>query len=95
MRGDFLQKNKGAITLIILALLLWWGYTTFFNSESDIDTMQTELVGKEVIDTLHRLEQIRLDASLFSSPEFRNLEEFNLVIPEQARGRINPFAPVR
>lgn len=96
-QGSFLQRNMGVIALILVAVILWWGYTTFIKSPADIIEKpgSQELVGKDVIETLKRLKGLTLDGSIFLSPEFQNLKDFNLIIPEQPVGRVNPFAPIR
>ncbi|MCK5059627.1 MAG: hypothetical protein KAR00_00560 [Candidatus Pacebacteria bacterium] len=95
MKENFLQKNRGTITLILIAAVIFWVYTVFFRGAPKDFTQPTNLIGKSAIEMLNRLNSITLDGSVFSSPAFHELKDFELVLPEQPVGRSNPFAPVR
>jgi hypothetical protein len=44
--------------------------------------------------TLSNLRTIELDESIFQEPIFMSLSDFGVVIPPEAIGRRNPFAPI-
>ena len=92
---NFFQKNKGTITLIAVAVVLLWVYVTFFRKIPESFTQPTNLISQESIEILNRLNSVTLDDYVFSSPEFHELKDFELILTPQPIGRINPFAPVR
>src|SRR3989344_18591 len=49
--------------------------------------------GAQVLTLLNRLNGIKLDGKIFSSPAFQSLEYWSIVIPPQAVGRPNPYLP--
>lgn len=93
---NFFQKNAGAMILIVLTATGLWVYNAYFKiipTETASPTITA--VGQRMITTLHRIENVTLDDSLFSTSEFQKLAEFELVIPSQPVGRPNPFASFR
>jgi hypothetical protein len=94
-QGNFLQKNKGIIMLTLVAAVFFWAYTAFFKKVPENLLQPTNLIGKEAIEILNRMNSITLDDSVFSSPTFHNLKDFELVLPKQPVGRSNPFSPAR
>ena len=84
--------------LIILVLgYIWYSYlrsrpTTLVRSVSSALPAQ----GKEFLTLLKTLESIKLDTSLLQDAAFQNLKE-GAVLPEppSARGRLNPFLPIK
>ncbi len=56
--------------------------------------VQAQVVGQDLIDLLHELEQVTLDTSLFRDQAFISLTDFEQTIADQPRGRNNPFNPI-
>lgn len=104
MKNSFL---KNSIVVIGAALLIWVGYSTFFNKSAPASP-NTTLVngnilsgdspqaqsGREILTLLLNLKSLKLDTSIFSDPSFQSLADFGQSIPERPRGRDNPFAPI-
>ena len=93
--------------MIIGALLLIWvGYSTFFKtdtpvnsntvlvSENAIDDSLQAQSGREILAILLSLKSLNLDTSIFNETAFQSLIDFGQSIPERPRGRDNPFAPI-
>lgn len=51
-------------------------------------------VGTEVINTLIRIKQLKIDDSLFKDDVYRSLKDFSQPIVLQPKGRPNPFEPL-
>jgi len=47
-----------------------------------------------IVNLLDDLKGITINESIFSNPTLTELQDFELQIPEEARSRDNPFAPV-
>lgn len=88
-----LQKNKNLIIAIVVILLAFWAYNTFFKSEGLVtsDNIAADEVGSDVLDLSASLQSVTLDQSLFASPLYKHLIDFSLPIPSQPSGRVNPF----
>ena len=54
--------------------------------------VEAQVVGQDLIDLLAELEGVKLDQSLFSREAFVNLTDFAQTLPEEPRGRANPFS---
>jgi hypothetical protein len=95
---QFLKDNKLYIGLVIVAVLGWWLYMTYFaGSASDaslLTTPQESPLSQDVLTTLSNLTVIRLDPSIFSDPVFTSLTDYGVQIPAENVGRRNPFAPL-
>ncbi|MEK7180604.1 MAG: hypothetical protein AAB706_03955 [Patescibacteria group bacterium] len=92
---NFLKQNTGSIILIVFAVIVFWGYTVFFKMTPLDSSRPVSAVGQKVVETLNRLNEVSLDGSFFATSEFQNLKEFDLIIPSQIVGRINPFAAIK
>ena len=96
---QFIKANKLYIGLVILAVLLWWLYMTFFSGGPQSSTLLTSTeasspLSQEVLTTLSSLTVIRLDPSIFTDPVFTSLTDYGVQIPPGNVGRRNPFAPI-
>ncbi|HVU06664.1 MAG TPA: hypothetical protein VHE10_02655 [Candidatus Paceibacterota bacterium] len=88
-----------ALALIIAVGVAGYLYTTRDRSSSDLlveDFIATSTVSvdSDLLATLRQLKKLRLDDAIFSSPAWLSLKDFGQVIPPQAPGRPNPFAPI-
>jgi len=62
---------------------------------SDTTSSTTASVGQDFLASLLNIQSIKLDDTLFSSPAFAVLQDFNRPIPPDTNpGRPNPFAPI-
>jgi hypothetical protein len=95
---QFLKDNKLYIGLVVVAVLAWWLYMTYFSSGSAsntlLETPTASPLSADVLSTLSSLTVIRLDASLFDDPVFKSLTNYGVDLPQQQAGRHNPFAPL-
>jgi hypothetical protein len=57
-------------------------------------TGEREIVGKELLALLDKIEGLSIDTSLFSDTTLINLEDFSVAIATETPGRVNPFAPL-
>lgn len=55
---------------------------------------QSEQTERKIAAELLQLRNIKLDSSLFTSPEYTSLQDFSRPIKAQPVGRPNPFAPI-
>ncbi len=105
------SKIKNISIFVGIFILLIAGYYFFFGNKTSAPALQTTSgvpttassaspvgnsgVGKEFLDTLLNVKNIKLDASIFSNPSFTSLHDFDLsLIQEQNPGRKNPFLPL-
>lgn len=93
----------GALILGILVI----GYFVFVNKKTDTATpeattpamgvAQTVAVSSDIARTKTELSELRKTVAdsvkVFSSPEFRSLQDFSVQVPEEPIGRDNPFIP--
>ncbi len=54
---------------------------------------EADMIAETFIRQFEIISSVKLDTSIFESPVFRSLEDFSKPIPEEQRGRANPFAP--
>lgn len=52
------------------------------------------VVNNETLSLLTDLREVSLGSSVFSSAAFQSLVDFEVVIPELEKGRVDPFAPI-
>lgn len=95
---QFLKDNKLYIGFVVIAVLAWWLYMTYFpnNSAGDalLSTQVSSPLSPDVLTTLSNLTVLRLDASIFEDPVFTSLTNYGVEIPAERAGRRNPFAPL-
>ncbi len=54
-----------------------------------------EVISKDIISTLEKVENITLDTTIFTSKTFQSLQDYTVDIEEMPTGRSNPFAPYK
>lgn len=92
-----LIKNLGLA--LVVALLLWAGYS-FFKGEDemlvtrDVALNEAVLDGQEFLSRLRELESITLDGAILEDPRFQSLIDFTVIPESEEVGRENPFAPI-
>lgn len=92
---NFISKYKVALILLVVILLGFWAYSTFFSQVQVGTLLETpqKPVGEELFEVLAVLRGIRLDGRIFSDPAFTTLQDFETEVPAGRAGRNNPFAP--
>ena len=97
---QFINANRTLIAGVFGAGLLVWGYFMFFAGDSSGPLLSSSSgstvspVTQELLVTLSNLRTIRLDETIFTNSVFESLSDFGVVIPPEAIGRRNPFAPL-
>ncbi|MCR4334271.1 MAG: hypothetical protein NUV47_00875 [Patescibacteria group bacterium] len=97
-----ISKNKTILSVVILVLILGligYFYVSSSGNNSDIllqveETQNDQIVGKDLLMALNRLNAITLDDSLLKDSVFNSLNDFSVTIVPQAVGRDNPFSPL-
>ncbi|MFA7252768.1 MAG: hypothetical protein WC027_02835 [Candidatus Paceibacterota bacterium] len=96
------QKIKQIIIAAVIIIVAFVGFKMFFGNDGPADealavenTATGQFIdGQAILVLLGRLNQVKLDESIFSSSVFTSLESFEKPIEEQAISRNNPFAPI-
>ena len=96
---EFLQHYKNILLFVGIFAVLVFVYLQFFKNTSQEEPLAVEVVGQgqigeDLVALLFRLQSLKLDQSIFTSPVFRSLKDFSQEIPSEPVGRPNPFAPV-
>lgn len=92
-----LLANKTLLGGLAASVLLILIYFMYFGGEEDpslVSSGRTSPVSQELLVTLSNLRTIKLDETIFNDPIFTTLSDFGVVIPPEAIGRRNPFAPI-
>ncbi|MDP3784950.1 MAG: hypothetical protein Q8R12_02635 [bacterium] len=95
-------SRTNILTTIFILIILILGYVWYSYIRSRPATLVRSVSstlpvhGKEFLTLLKTLESIKLDTSLLQEATFQNLKE-GPSLPEtpSARGRLNPFLPIR
>jgi hypothetical protein len=90
---ELLQKNKSLIIGVIILGAAFFAYANFFKPEAGSTSadLSAEEIGSDVLALYASLQSVSLDQSLFSSPLYRNLQDFSTTLSSQPVGRTNPF----
>jgi hypothetical protein len=95
-----MKKYKNIILIIAIFIIAFVAYTMLFGGERDEALLTSESV-EEISDVegnllplLMELRKVELEASIFSSPAFRSLQDFSQELVPEPVGRRNPFAPL-
>jgi uncharacterized membrane protein len=98
------SSNKNTVIIgIILVVVLAVGWYFYSKGSSSPSTSQlvsstpnaaTADVGANVLTILNSVSSINIDTNFFSTPTYQSLVDYSIVVPPQAVGRNNPFAPV-
>lgn len=101
--GDFFNRYKNFIMIVIAAVVLFIGYNYFFAADDTTGPALTsntsgattaDLAEQELLSILLRLREINLDATVFEDELFRSLQDFSQELRPEPVGRNNPFAPI-
>lgn len=95
---ELMKKNQKVVIAVVVALILFSVYNTFFKPAVVDETITGESkeiinseVGREIINTLNQLKAINIDTDIFDDPLFENLYDFSRPLPKQPVGKTNPF----
>lgn len=93
-----MQTAKIIIVTVVLAAVVFFGYTYFSTDGSDSLVSSRDQNGRltaasELLALLNTLSTISLDTSFLQTEIFRSLRDFSVTLPRQEAGRQNPFAP--
>lgn len=91
LKNKYVLGGIAGFAVLCLAYYLWQssGSTPLLS-----DNQGASPLSQELLTTLGKLHTIKLDPTVFSDPVFVSLTDFGVIIPPQAAGRRNPFAPV-
>ncbi|MEN9649810.1 MAG: hypothetical protein RL094_777 [Candidatus Parcubacteria bacterium] len=105
-----LSKFKYLILIVILVVIAFLAYTKFMpassatSSNALVRTSQTastggntsasEGPGREFVNQLLAIQNIRFNVDIFSDPAYLSLVDFSRELIPQPAGRPNPFAPL-
>ncbi|MBA3550904.1 hypothetical protein H0W32_01705 [Patescibacteria group bacterium] len=87
-------KISLAIALLVGAS---FGYTVFIDQShraSAADISDGDVVKKDLMALLDKIESISLDGSIFADRAFTSLQDFSVTLVPETPGRANPFAPL-
>lgn len=95
-------KLKKIILIVLALVIIFVIYAVFIKkdptSESLIGasptTSNAQVLGNQISQALLRIEQIKLDKTIFSDVIYRTLVDRSEPISEEPIGRANPFAPI-
>jgi len=97
---NFITEHKRIIFWIAGVIVLFIVYSYFKgDSNAPAITQQTpgsaeQIPGSDIIALLVDLKTIKIKKDIFSDSAFRSLQDFTTAIPDEPRGRANPFAPL-
>lgn len=95
------KLKKIIITLVILALL-FVVYAVFIKKDptsqallnTDAISPEAQAIGSQISQALLRIEQIKLDKTIFNNDIYKTLVDRSEPISDEPIGRSNPFAPI-
>lgn len=94
---NFLKNNRTPIIAAVVGILAIGAYYFVWGGSSSSDTLLSSAPassqGQQLLATLGDLNAVTLDPAIFKNATFVSLADFGTVIPAQAAGRHNPFAP--
>lgn len=96
---QFLTHNKTPILALVAGALALIGYYFFWGGSGGssallVSSSAPSSQSQQLLVTLGNLDAVTLDNAIFKNAVFVSLADFGTVIPAQALGRHNPFAPV-
>ncbi len=94
---NVLEKNKSIIIAVVVFMVAILAYNYLWKSTQEIATegITAQNIGNDVVDLNQKLHAVTLEQSVFNTPEYRSLTDwnpnFNINSPH---GRSDPFAPI-
>lgn len=100
--SSIFQKIKMPLIVLILIIIIFYGYSLL--SKKGIDTKNlisdtssnptTSQADQDFLNTLSKVQGIKIDTSIFSDQAFNSLTDDSQPIVPGQPGRTNPFAPI-
>ena len=98
-------KLKKIILTILIIGILFVVYSVFIKKDPQSDGLlnssakqksygDTKLIGNQISQALFKLENIKLDKSIFTNKVYLSLTDRSQPISDEPIGRPNPFAPI-
>lgn len=97
-------KLKKIILTILVLVILFVVYAIFIKPDPSEENLVTtegaqsseevKILANQITQALLKIEQIKLDKSIFESELFKSLTDRSQPIAEEPIGRANPFAPI-
>lgn len=95
-------KLKKIILTIIILAILFVVYAVFFKKDPTAEALlntgagspEAQAIGSQISQALLRIEQIKLDKSIFNNVLYKALVDRSEPISDEPIGRSNPFAPI-
>lgn len=95
-------KLQKIIFIILGLLLIFLAYVFLVKKDpeaeslitDDLASSDTDILGDRITQALLRIEQIKLDKSIFTNEVYRSLQDRSIPIEPEPVGRNNPFAPI-
>lgn len=101
METESTNTKKIIIAVVLVALVAFAIYFfAFRSSDTEItfdefgNPVQAQVVGQDLLDLLSELQSVSLNAAIFNSQLFRNLNDFGIELRDEPRGRTDPFEPI-
>lgn len=95
--GEVLKKVKVPIIILVVLVIGFFAYNTFFKkegeAEGDVKTAQKKAPNQEFLPLFNLIKNVNFDDTLFNDAVFRSLIDFSKPVREEQRGRDNPFSP--
>ncbi len=92
---DLIKQYKGAIVTVIVVVVVFYVYSAYFDKSVPAITEDgKEEVGRDLLVLLGELKELKFDGEIFEDVLFISLIDYQKDIPEQPKGRENPFAPI-
>jgi TolA-binding protein len=97
------SKLKKIIFTIVALIIIFVVYAVFIKKDPSVDPLITgaersgpsaQLLGTQISQALLRIEQIKLDKTIFNNELYRSLQDRSIPIEQEPKGRQNPFAPI-
>jgi hypothetical protein len=91
------NTQKMVVALIVVLLLVVFGYIVFNGTPDTSTTTPKSTVGtagQDVLALVEKLRTISIDQKIFTSPLLNNLKDFSVPITPEQQGRQNPFASI-
>ena len=90
---------RNIILALGLALIVWLGYTVFFDGSEDLviaenGTSDAAQQGQEFLALVQQVRAVQLNGAVLTDGRFKSLVDLREEIREEPFGRTNPFSPV-
>lgn len=90
-------SQKVLVAVVILVVLALFGYFAFSGPVETVapaDLSGQEVLGGDILILASQIENISIDQSVFNSPIFLSLVDYEIPLSAELQGRVNPFAAI-